>query len=111
MPNHSDQCDAALAQYTIGQPYTAELLPKLPAMGVKKLVVISPAFSADCLETLEELDVEGKNDFIKHGGESFVRVPCLNTDPAWVAVVKGWIDGIILGETKMLTQRFETLAE
>lgn len=88
------------------QPYTAALLPKLPAMGIRRLVIVSPAFSADCLETLEELDVEGKNLFMDAGGERFVRVPCLNTDPAWVGVVKGWIDGVMAGGTGMIEPRF-----
>jgi len=88
------------------QPYTAELLPKLPSMGVRRLVMVSPAFSADCLETLEELDVEGKHFFMDGGGESFTRVPCLNTDPAWVSVVKGWIDGVMVGDTAMLETKF-----
>jgi ferrochelatase len=77
-------------------------------MGVKRLVMVSPAFSADCLETLEELDVEGKHFFMDNGGESFARVPCLNTDPAWVAVVKGWIDGVMAGDESMLESRFAT---
>ncbi len=86
------------------QPYTAELLPKLPAMGVKKLVVICPAFSADCLETLEEMDVEGKQLFLEAGGTSFVRVPCLNTDLLWVATIRGWLDDIAAGNTAMIAE-------
>lgn len=74
------------------QPYTAELLPQLPARGVKKLLVVCPAFSADCLETLEEMDVEGRELFLHAGGESFERVPCLNSDPAWVAVLNNWLE-------------------
>jgi ferrochelatase len=86
------------------QPYTAELLPKLPGMGIKKLVVICPAFSADCLETLEEMDVEGKNLFIEAGGESFVRVPCLNTHPLWVEAVQSWLDDIAAGKREMILE-------
>lgn len=83
------------------QPYTAELLPKLPAMGIKKLVVVCPAFSADCLETLEEMDVEGRDLFLNAGGATFRRVPCLNTDPAWVATIQGWLDAARTGPTAL----------
>ncbi len=66
------------------KPYTAELLNKLPSEGVKKLVVVCPAFVSDCLETLEEIGVEGRKTFLKAGGEKFSLIPCLNTMPEWV---------------------------
>jgi ferrochelatase len=74
------------------QPYTAELLKQLPDRGIKNLVVVCPAFSADCLETLEEMDVEGRDLFLEAGGERFTRVPCLNASPAWVAALNQWLD-------------------
>lgn len=60
------------------RPYLDKTLEKLPAQGVKKIAVISPVFSADCLETLEEVAVENKEIFIKAGGESFSYIPALN---------------------------------
>ncbi|GCD78465.1 ferrochelatase [Thermaurantimonas aggregans] len=69
------------------QPYTAERLKNLPKEGVKKLVVVSPAFVADCLETIEELDDEGKEIFESNGGEHFTRIPCLNVNELWVDTV------------------------
>jgi ferrochelatase len=51
---------------------------------VKKLLVMSPAFTADCLETLEELQQEGRDDFIGAGGESFQQIPCPNDHPAFI---------------------------
>ena len=51
----------------------------MPKDGIKKLAVVCPAFVSDCLETLEEIYVEGKEDFMHAGGESFVTIPCLNT--------------------------------
>ena len=84
------------------QPYTAELLPKLPAMGIKKLVVVCPAFSADCLETLEEMDVEGAQLFLQAGGESFVRVPCLNIDQLWIDAIQSWLDDSAAGNREMI---------
>jgi protoporphyrin/coproporphyrin ferrochelatase len=66
------------------QPFTDKELEELPKRGVKKLLVLCPAFVADCLETLEEMDERGKEIFMKNGGEVYVRVPCLNTSAQWV---------------------------
>lgn len=71
------------------KPYTAGLLETLPAEGKKKLLIVCPAFVSDCLETLEEIAVEGKRSFLNSGGETFTMIPCLNIHPLWVkAVVK-----------------------
>jgi len=66
------------------RPYTDERLRSLPKEGVKKLLVACPAFVSDCLETLEEIAVEGKHTFIESGGDSFTMIPCVNTHPEWV---------------------------
>lgn len=66
------------------KPYTDHKFKELPKAGVKKLLVISPAFVSDCLETLEELAMAGKETFIEAGGESFYQIPCLNTHPKWI---------------------------
>jgi ferrochelatase len=66
------------------QPYTDVMLKELPGKGIKKLLVLCPAFVADCLETLEEINDRGKNLFIQAGGKHFVSVPCLNIHPQWV---------------------------
>lgn len=73
------------------RPYTAELLRELPARGIRKLVVLSPAFVSDCLETLEEMAMQGREQFLEAGGESYRMVPCLNTDPLWVDAIAGWL--------------------
>ncbi|HOZ85449.1 MAG TPA: ferrochelatase [Niabella sp.] len=65
-------------------PSSQERIPNLPNEGVKKIKVICPSFISDCLETLEEIDTEGKKDFLAHGGESFDYIPCLNTHEVWV---------------------------
>lgn len=74
------------------QPYTDETLKALPQAGVKEVAIISPAFSADCLETLEELAVENRDIFLQAGGESYDYIPALNdrTDhiAALVAVIR-----------------------
>jgi ferrochelatase len=66
------------------QPYTAAQLKKFPAQGIKKLLVVCPAFVSDCLETLEEIQVEGKEEFLEAGGEAYAVVPCLNDRPEWI---------------------------
>ena len=65
------------------QPYTDKTLEALPGEGVKKVAVAAPAFISDCLETLEEIAMEGKHSFMEAGGEAFAALPCLNdSEPA-----------------------------
>jgi ferrochelatase len=66
------------------KPYTDEQFRRFPSQGIKKLLVICPAFVSDCLETLEEIAIRGKESFIEAGGESFTAIPCLNTNLKWV---------------------------
>ena len=62
------------------KPYTSETLKELPGQGVKNIHIISPGFSADCLETLEELEEENREYFMEAGGEQYKYIPCLNDD-------------------------------
>ncbi|KLN64326.1 MULTISPECIES: ferrochelatase [Vibrio] len=62
------------------QPYTDKTLEKLPGKGIKKLDILAPAFSVDCLETLEELSEQCRELYVEHGGEKFTYIPCLNDD-------------------------------
>lgn len=66
------------------KPYTDLLLPELAAKGVRRLAVLCPAFVADCLETLEEIGIRARADFLRAGGEALTLVPSLNAHPAWV---------------------------
>ena len=66
------------------EPYTEARLDELAAQGVKKRLVMCPAFGADCIETLEEIGIRGREQFIAAGGEELILVPCLNTQPQWV---------------------------
>lgn len=72
-------------------PYTDVEINKMPEKGIKKLAVVTPAFVADCLETLEEIAMEANDEFLKHGGEEFTAIPCLNDDDEWCEVVAGWV--------------------
>jgi ferrochelatase len=73
------------------KPYTDFELERLPKEGVKKLVVISPAFVADCLETIEEIGMRGRESFLAAGGESYTLIPCLNESPAWIGALENMV--------------------
>ncbi|MBV7299591.1 ferrochelatase [Enterovibrio paralichthyis] len=79
------------------QPYTDKTLEKLPGEGVKRLDVISPAFSVDCLETLEEISEQCLETFLDAGGEAFNYIPCLNDSPSHIAMMKGLVERNIQG--------------
>ena len=82
------------------QPYTDKTLEALPEEGVKKLVVVSPAFISDCLETLEEIAMEGRDQFMEAGGTHYSVVQCLNDSERAIDLLEtlvkqqlaGWID-------------------
>ena len=59
-------------------PYTDKTLEALPVKGIKNLLIICPGFASDCVETLEEIDIQGRESFLKNGGEKFGLIPCLN---------------------------------
>ncbi len=75
------------------KPYTDYVLEEFPKQGVKNLVVCSPAFVADCLETLEEISMQGQEEFLKAGGEQFTYIPCLNDRQEWVDTLVKWLKG------------------
>lgn len=80
------------------QPYTDTLLRQLPGQGKKRLYVVCPAFSVDCLETLEEIAEEGKETYLHAGGEFFRYIPALNADPGYMetlaAIIRQWQSAI-----------------
>jgi len=69
------------------QPFTDKRLEAMPKEGIKKLLVVCPAFVSDCLETLEEIAERGKESFLHAGGKSYSMIPCLNTHPLWVQAI------------------------
>ncbi|MBS9766628.1 MAG: ferrochelatase [Flavobacteriaceae bacterium] len=73
------------------QPYTDKTVKEFPKKGVEKLVVVTPAFVSDCLETLEEIGEEAKEFFLENGGKEFTVVPCLNDDEEWADLLSNWI--------------------
>ena len=70
------------------RPFTDHVLQELPSQGVKKVLVICPAFVSDCLETLEEIEMRGREDFMEAGGHEFTYIPCLNESDAWIGVLQ-----------------------
>jgi ferrochelatase len=58
---------------------------------VKKLLVICPAFVSDCLETIEEIGIRGKETFEQAGGQSYRMIPCLNEHPAWITALENMV--------------------
>ncbi|WP_147695840.1 ferrochelatase [Vogesella mureinivorans] len=81
------------------KPYTTEVLSQLARDGVSKIDIMCPGFVGDCLETLEEIAMEGKEDFLTHGGKEYRYIACLNERPAWITALAeiaaanlgGWI--------------------
>jgi ferrochelatase len=74
------------------KPYTDKTLAKLPSVGIKKIVVVAPAFVSDCLETLSELVNEGNRSFIANGGEEFTYIECLNDNDDWILFLKNTVE-------------------
>jgi len=74
------------------KPYTDFELAELPKRGVKNLLVICPAFVSDCLETLEEIGIRGRETFLSAGGKEFTQIPCLNEHPHWLAALEKMIE-------------------
>tara|TARA_X000000950_G_scaffold114382_1_gene143851 strand:- start:394 stop:1392 length:999 start_codon:yes stop_codon:yes gene_type:complete len=73
------------------QPYTDKTLENLPKEGIKNVLAICPGFSSDCVETLEEILIQGKESFIESGGENFDMVPCLNDNEDHILLLKSLI--------------------
>ena len=74
------------------KPYTSDTMEELPKKGIKNILVVAPAFSVDCLETIEEIDEENKEIFLNSGGQNFTYVPCLNDSDGHVNFLKQLID-------------------
>ena len=80
------------------QPYTDKTLEKLPSTGKKKILVICPGFSSDCVETLEEIAIQGKESFLKAGGSNFDVVPCLNDNDDHIKLISTLVERYIINK-------------
>lgn len=74
------------------QPYTVNRLADLPREGSKKILIACPAFVGDCLETLEEIGIEGKKTFLQSSGVEYTPIPCINDQDRFAAVILKWMD-------------------
>lgn len=88
---HSVSFQSRLGRTPWIRPYTDEVLPELAKQGTKRVAVLSPAFVADCLETLEELGIRAKEDWQEDGGEELLLVTSLNAEPSWVQAVASMV--------------------
>jgi len=79
------------------KPYTIDTMQELPGRGVRKVAILAPGFTADCLETLEELDVENRAAFLRAGGEHFAYIPCLNDSEAGMRVIETVVRRELMG--------------
>lgn len=79
------------------QPYTSDTVEQLAKSGVKSMAIMAPGFSADCLETIEELCEEVRDEFIHHGGEHFTYIPCLNDTPNSITMLTKLIETELQG--------------
>jgi ferrochelatase len=70
------------------KPYTDFELVEFPKRGIKKLLVICPAFVSDCLETIEEINMRGRETFLRVGGKEFAQISCLNEHPLWISALE-----------------------
>jgi protoporphyrin/coproporphyrin ferrochelatase len=79
------------------KPYTDETVLSLAQDGVRKLAIVTPGFAADCVETLEEIDIGVRESFLEHGGEHFTHVPCLNAGGDHIALLAGLVTRELAG--------------
>jgi len=84
------------------EPFTDIRLEEMPREGIKKLLILCPAFVSDCLETLEEIAMRGKETFMGAGGEAYTMISCLNAEPLWVEALAGWVKDYAAGNREMI---------
>ena len=85
------------------QPYTAPTVQQLARDGLKRVDVICPGFTSDCLETLEEINMEVRHDFLSAGGREFHYIACLNEQPSWIAGLAEVAEQHLIGWPTMMT--------
>ncbi len=100
--NYSVSFQSRLGRQPWLKPYTDFELPRLAQEGVKRLLVMCPAFVADCLETLEEIGLRGKETFLAAGGSELVLIPCLNEHPLWVDALEKMTSAWLAGRMAMV---------
>lgn len=82
------------------KPYTDFELPRLAQAGARKMLVMCPAFVSDCLETIEEIGIRGKECFVEAGGTELQLIPCMNEHPVWIETLEKMINKFAAGSEK-----------
>ncbi len=95
---HSVAFQSRLGRHPWLKPYTDHELARLGSSGVKRLLVICPAFVSDCLETLEEIGLRGRDAFLQEGGQELTLIPCLNDHPLWLEALQKMAGQFLTGE-------------
>lgn len=95
VPSHSVAFQSRLGKDPWLTPHTEHELERLASIGIKRLCVICPAFVADCLETLEEIGMRGREIFLAAGGKDYRLIPCLNDHPLWIDALHAMIDSFL----------------
>lgn len=75
------------------RPYADETIRALPERGIRRVAVVCPGFTVDCLETIEEMGMTNRDAFLTAGGEAYALVPCVNDDPRWIATMADFVAG------------------
>jgi ferrochelatase len=89
--DHSVSFQSKLGRAEWLKPSTTSTLTSMPARGIKNVSVVCPAFVSDCLETLEEVAIQEKENFHAAGGETYTFIPCMNIQPQWVSALSAWL--------------------
>ena len=97
---HSVSFQSKLGRSEWLKPATTARMDELPKEGIKDLLVVCPSFVSDCLETLEEIAIREKENFMKAGGETFAFIPCMNVQPAWIDAVIKLLDKVSISNAK-----------
>ncbi|GAA4279366.1 ferrochelatase [Aquimarina mytili] len=84
------------------QPYTDRTIERMGKEGIKKMAIVTPAFVSDCLETLEEIAMEGQEIFHEVGGKEFTTIPCLNDRDDWADILANWINEWVAVKTAVV---------
>ena len=84
------------------KPATTARMDEMPKEGIKNLLVVCPSFVSDCLETLEEIAIREKSNFMNAGGESFTFIPCMNTQPRWIEAVINLLDAKVNSQIQLV---------
>jgi protoporphyrin/coproporphyrin ferrochelatase len=105
VPSSSVSFQSRLGRDPWLQPYTDQELVRLARTGVRRLRVICPAFVSDCLETIEEIGMRGRETFLEAGGTDYALIPCLNTHPLWIRSLQGMIEEFLGISSVDISQR------